>query len=318
MGAVLLQRRNNAEWKPVAYTSRALSSTEQRYAQIEKEALASTWTCERFAEFLIGKSFSIETDHKPLVPLLGSRNLDELPPRIQRLRMCLMRFSYTISHVPGKEIATADVLSRAPVDSTTEGLREEEINLYADSVIASLPATEKRLREIQTHQDNDDILRKLKQYCVEGWPDKFSIGRVFQPYLPFSDELRVQNGLLLFGCRILKPACADMENLKRKEQRYRQKQQQNYNRRHRAHDMPHLQPSDHVWVKDMLQRGTVVSTADTPRSYLIETPRGTLRRNRFHLLPTSVAPETSLDNTAPDANCTCLSPLWTLDPCGTV
>ncbi|KAJ8387615.1 hypothetical protein AAFF_G00151650 [Aldrovandia affinis] len=74
----------------------------------------------------------------------------------------------------------------------------------------------------------------------------------------------------------LNPACADIENLKRKEQRYRQKQQQNYNRRHRAHDMPHLQPSDHVWVKDMLQRGTVVSTADTLRSYLIETPRGTL------------------------------------------
>ncbi|KAJ8403171.1 hypothetical protein AAFF_G00353880 [Aldrovandia affinis] len=88
-----------------------------------------------------------------------------------------------------EEIATADVLSRLPVDSTTEGLREEEINLYADSVIASLPATEKRLREIQTHQVNDDILRQVKQYCVEGWPDKFSIGRVFQPYLPFSAEL---------------------------------------------------------------------------------------------------------------------------------
>ena len=76
MGAVLLQRRDNAEWRPVAYASRALSSTEQRYAQIEKEALASTWACERFAEFLIGKNFKIETDHKPLVPLLGSRNLD--------------------------------------------------------------------------------------------------------------------------------------------------------------------------------------------------------------------------------------------------
>ena len=57
MGAVLLQRQTGIEWRPVAYASRSLSSTEQRYAQIEKEALASTWACERFAEFLIGKSF---------------------------------------------------------------------------------------------------------------------------------------------------------------------------------------------------------------------------------------------------------------------
>ncbi|KAJ8405642.1 hypothetical protein AAFF_G00316220 [Aldrovandia affinis] len=75
-----------------------------------------------------------------------------------------------------QELTTPPGLALVPGDSTTEGLREEEINLYADSVIASLPATEKRLREIQTHQDNDDILRQLKQYCVEGWPDKFSIG----------------------------------------------------------------------------------------------------------------------------------------------
>ncbi|KAI3369247.1 hypothetical protein L3Q82_007795 [Scortum barcoo] len=161
MSAILLQRRDNAEWKPVAYASRSLTCTEQRYAQIEKEALASTWACERFSEFLIGKSFCIEMDHKPLVPLLGSKSLDELPPpRIQRLRMHLMRFSYAISHV------AVHVLSRAPVNST---LREEEINLYADSVVASLPATEKRLREIRTHQDNDDTIRQLKLYCGEGW-----------------------------------------------------------------------------------------------------------------------------------------------------
>ena len=65
MGAVLLQRRNEKDWKPVAYASRALSNTEQRYAQIEKEALATTWACERFAEFLMGKDFHVETDHGP-------------------------------------------------------------------------------------------------------------------------------------------------------------------------------------------------------------------------------------------------------------
>jgi len=45
--------------------------TERRYAQIEKEALATTWACEKFSNFVLGKHIRIETDHKPLVPLLG-------------------------------------------------------------------------------------------------------------------------------------------------------------------------------------------------------------------------------------------------------
>ena len=93
-----------------------MTSTEQRYAQIEKEALAVTWACEKFADFLIGlHSFQVETDHKPLVPLLQKKSLDDLPSRIQRFRMRLMRFLFTIFHTAGKNLHVADALSRAPV-----------------------------------------------------------------------------------------------------------------------------------------------------------------------------------------------------------
>ena len=92
-----------------------MTPTEQRYSQIEKEALATTWSLERFNDYLYGMSFHVETDHKPLVSLLSSKkNLDELSPRIQRFRMRLMRYMYTIAHVPGKSLVTADALSRAP------------------------------------------------------------------------------------------------------------------------------------------------------------------------------------------------------------
>ena len=70
MGGVLLQKEGE-DWKPIFYASRSLSSTEQRHAQVEKEALALTWCCEKFADFLVGlTSFTIETDHKPLLALM--------------------------------------------------------------------------------------------------------------------------------------------------------------------------------------------------------------------------------------------------------
>ena len=79
LGAVLLQ--NTAKtWRPVAYASRALSETEKRYAQIEKKALAVTWACTKFTDYLLGCKFMIESDHKPLIPLLNTKHLDSLPP----------------------------------------------------------------------------------------------------------------------------------------------------------------------------------------------------------------------------------------------
>ena len=114
LGAVLLQKIDS-HWKPVAYASRSMSETERRYAQIEKEALAATWACEKFSDFVLGKHIILETDHKPLVPLLGIKDLDQLPPRILRFRPRLDRFSFDIIHVPGKELYTADTLSRVPV-----------------------------------------------------------------------------------------------------------------------------------------------------------------------------------------------------------
>ena len=53
LGAVLLQQ-NDQSWKPVAYASRSLMDTERQYAQKEKEALATTWACEKFSTYILG------------------------------------------------------------------------------------------------------------------------------------------------------------------------------------------------------------------------------------------------------------------------
>ena len=110
IGAILKQRQKDGSMAPIMFASRALTPTEQRYATVEKEALAVTYAAEKFSQYLLGKVFHFEVDHKPLVPLLGDKALDQLPVRIQRMRMRLLRYQYTISHVPGKDLIVPDAL----------------------------------------------------------------------------------------------------------------------------------------------------------------------------------------------------------------
>ena len=65
LGATFLQRG-----KPIAYTSRALTETEQRYAQIEEEMLAIVFSLEKFNQYTHGRHVKIQSDHKPLESIL--------------------------------------------------------------------------------------------------------------------------------------------------------------------------------------------------------------------------------------------------------
>ena len=193
-----------------------MNPTEQRHAQIEKKALGITWANERFADYLIGLKYHIETDYKPLVPLLSTKNLEDLPARVQRFRMRMMRFSYTILHVPGKSLCTADALSRAPLArplNHEEKKLETDVQAYVDSIVKYLPATESRLEELRSQQQQDEVTRQLMTYCTEGWPDRFHLPGSLKPYWPERDELNIQQGLLMKGNRIVIPVSMRLDVL---------------------------------------------------------------------------------------------------------
>lgn len=80
LGVVLLQTQDNGQRCPICYISTSLCDAERNYAVIKKEALASTWACEPLEEYVLGLRFTMETDHKPLVPLLTTTDLSKMPP----------------------------------------------------------------------------------------------------------------------------------------------------------------------------------------------------------------------------------------------
>lgn len=204
LGAVLLQKEST-DWKPIVYASRSLSNAETRYAQIEKEALASTWACERFSNYILGKQVVLETDHKPLVPLLSSKSLDDLPPRILRFRLRLSRFDYEITFVPGKHLHTADVLSRTVTISDPEVAASDETELFAEAVVTALPATSDALNNYRAAQVNDPVCSQIINFCLKGWPNKHQISHVIRPYWDSREKISMVNDLLLYGSRIIVP-----------------------------------------------------------------------------------------------------------------
>lgn len=149
-----------------------MTGAEKNYATIEKEALAITWASERFNDYIMGLSFVIETDHKPLIPLLNSKELAKMPPRIQRFRLRMMKYDSTVVHVPGKQQITADALSRAPVDAPI--IKEDiskDANVFALQTVDILPASTEKLTEIRQLQVQDSELIQIRNYCQHGWPN---------------------------------------------------------------------------------------------------------------------------------------------------
>ena len=106
LGAVLLQQHDDT-WQPIAYASRTLTGTYIRYAQIEKDLLVSTYACERFPQYVYGRYFEVETDHKPLVSTM-SKPLNDCPMRIQRMLIRLQKYDVKIIYTPGKFMFAAE------------------------------------------------------------------------------------------------------------------------------------------------------------------------------------------------------------------
>ena len=204
LGAVLLQGG-----QPVAFASRTLSQTEQRYAVIEKECLAIVFACERFNQYLAHReNISVETDHKPLESIF-KKSLLSAPCRLQRMLLRVKRYNLSVNYKPGSQIFLADHLSRAAQHETPKP--EESFQVFSLEVesldpMQALKVTPERLEQLQRCTGQDDTLQILKTTILTGWPlQKEQAPIKIREYWSYRDELTVHNGVLFKGSRVVIP-----------------------------------------------------------------------------------------------------------------
>lgn len=199
LGAVLLQ-----ENQPVAYASKALNSTQQNYAQIEKETLAILFGCERFHQYLFGKKFFVESDHKPLASIFR-KSLYDCPARLQRMRIRLLKYDLHIVYKPGKDLHVADALSRLYLNDFRDNF-QEEVELQVCALIGNNVMITDIYDQIKEATGTDPALQGVSKLIIEGWPEnKKSVPTDCQPYYNIKDDLFLSDGLLYKNNRVIIP-----------------------------------------------------------------------------------------------------------------
>lgn len=111
LGAVLYQEVEGKN-HVVAYASRSLTGSEKNYTVHKLEFLALKWAVTvKFHDYLLGNSFTVYTDHNPLVYVTSTAKLDA---NGHRWLEALSLYNFTIKYKPGKAHSDADGLSRRP------------------------------------------------------------------------------------------------------------------------------------------------------------------------------------------------------------
>ena len=84
------------------------------YSQIEKEGLVIIFAIKKFHNYVHDREFILQTDHRPLLAIFGSKKGIPIHTvhRLQRWATMLLNYSFKMEFLPSKEIAHADGLSR--------------------------------------------------------------------------------------------------------------------------------------------------------------------------------------------------------------
>lgn len=209
IGSCILHKFPDGNMRPIQFASRTLSPAEKNYSQIEKEALAIIFGLGKFHKFIYGRKFILQTDHKPLLSIYGSKKgiSAHSSSRLLRWGLKLSNYDYSIEYINTNDFGYADVLSRLIPKNTSEedviiaSIRSKAEIAVISSSIEEIPI---RFQEIKEDTLNDPILKQAKNYVKSSWPSRVNDQDLVE-LRKRSDELSIVDEVLMFEDRVVVP-----------------------------------------------------------------------------------------------------------------
>ncbi|CAH2097483.1 unnamed protein product [Euphydryas editha] len=175
VAGILLQRKGNDHWRPVAYFSRQTSADEMKLHSFELETLAVINSLSKFRTYLIGVKFTIVTDCNALRSTFTKK---DLIPRISRWWIQFLEFDCDIEYRPGERMSHVDALSRGPIEKLgTDDLHTLDVlSVKTEDWITTVQSSDedvKRIKEVLEDPETSKIVNTYKDYVIKN-------GRVFR------------------------------------------------------------------------------------------------------------------------------------------
>ncbi|KAI2662268.1 Transposon Tf2-11 polyprotein [Labeo rohita] len=151
IGTVLSQTQRGVE-KPIAFASRALNQTEQRFG-------------------------GGTTDHQALTALLSTSGSGHRPLRLQHWSDHLRQYNFDLKFTPGRDNVVADLLSRSnpphpntPIHTVTDQVERDIVQMLHAPLQAVIS-----LQQLKEASEQDPVLSQLRVYVLNGSPQELDI-----------------------------------------------------------------------------------------------------------------------------------------------
>ncbi|XP_020605308.1 uncharacterized protein LOC110044130 [Orbicella faveolata] len=140
-------------------------------------------------------------NHRPLLTLFGPQQPvpAHAAARLQRWALILASYNYKIEYCSTTAHADADSMSRLPLPQTWSPKCENIECFFLEPEVVTNVTSQMIKRETQV----DPILSKVYSYVISGWPSV--VDPTVVPFKNKQDELRTQQGCVLWGTRVVVP-----------------------------------------------------------------------------------------------------------------
>ncbi|XP_062541853.1 uncharacterized protein K02A2.6-like [Armigeres subalbatus] len=202
LGAVLVQENPNNSPRIISFASKALTDTEKRYAQNQREALATVWAVEHFSFFLLGRHFTLRTDAQGVAFILNRsrENSKRALTRADGWALRLSPYNYEVQFIRGRD-NIADPSSRLYIGN--DDAFDERHSPWEIAALEAKPVEFLTVKELQEETALDSALQDVIDSLESGvWRKELKRFESVAGDLSFEKGILVKNGCVVVPSKL--------------------------------------------------------------------------------------------------------------------